>query len=212
MAGPEVLAVMAIGGQVAGQVAGARAANAQEKQRNQAALDQFNQQQYNAEAQVIQANARGARQAAAIARQNRAIERNSLRELYMNSESQQIEQMNQRSDLIKKSNENSEIVKTRAMQSNLQTESAMLERIQRLQTGELAKSMDDVNRQFELQRQNLVETRKKALASRGDETFVPQRFYRGTQGNFYDNSSARNTAALISGISSAAGTAHGFTN
>ena len=211
MAGPEVLAVMAIGGQVAGTVAGARAANAQEKQRNQAALDQFNQQQYNAEAQVIQANARGARQAAAIARKNRAIERNSLRELYTNSESLLIEQRNKRQDLVDKSNAQSEMIKTRAMQSNIQSESAMIARLESLQTGELAKAMGDTKRQFELQRQNLVETRKKALASRGDETFVPQRFYRGTQGNFYDNSSARNTAALISSIGSAAGTAHGFT-
>ena len=208
--GPEALAITAIGSKVAGSVAGARSANAQERQRNQAALDQFNQQQYNAEAQVIQSNMRGRMQAAAVARQNRAIERNSLRELYMNSESQQIEQMNQRSDLIKKSNENSELIKTRAMQSNLQGESAMLERIQNLQTAELAKGMDDTTRQFGLQRQNLIENRKKALASRGDETFVAQRFYRGTQGNFYDNSSARNTGAMINAFGAAAGTAHGM--
>ncbi len=209
MAGPE-LAVMAIGSKVMGSVAGARSASAQEAQRNQAALDQFNQQQYNAEAQVIQSNIAGAAKARAVARQNRAIERNSLRELFTNAESLQIEQKNKRSDLITKSNENSEIIKTRTMQSDVQVESAMIDRLSNLQTAELAKATDDTNRQNNLQRQNLQETRKKALASRGDESFVPTRFYRGQQGTFYDNSSARNTGALISGIGSAAGTAHGY--
>ena len=209
MAGPE-LAVMAIGSKVMGSVSGARAANAQEAQRNQAALDQFNQQQYNAEAQVIQSNMRGRMRAASVARQNRLLERNSLRELFTNAESLSIEQRNRRSDLITKSNENSEMIQTRAMQSNIQTESAMIDRIANLQTAELSKAMGDTDRQFSIQRQNLTEQRKKALASRGDETFVAQRFYRGTQGNFYDNSSARNTGALISGIGSAAGAAHGF--
>ena len=96
------------------------------------------------------------------------------------------------------------------MQSNIQTESAMIDRIANLQTAELSKAMGDTDRQFGIQRQNLTEQRKKALASRGDETFVAQRFYRGTQGNFYDNSSARNTGALIKGIGAAAGAAHGF--
>lgn len=209
MAGPE-LAVMAVASKVASSVSGARAANAQEAQRNQAALDQFNQQQYNAEAQVIQSNMRGRMRAAAVARQNRLIERNSLRELFTNAESLSIEQRNKRSDLITKSNENSEMIQTRAMQSNIQTESAMIDRIANLQTAELSKAMGDTDRQFSIQRQNLTEQRKKALASRGDETFVAQRFYRGTQGNFYDNSSARSTGALISGIGAAAGTAYGF--
>ena len=210
MADPVTLGVMAVGGQVMGSVAGAKSANAQEAQRNQAALDQFNQQQYNAEAQVIQSNIAGAAKARAVARQNRAIERNSLRELFTNSESLQIEQKNKRSDLITKSNENSELIKTRTMQANIQVESAMADRLSNLQTAELAKAMDDTNRQNRLQRQNLQETRKKALASRGDESFVPTRFYRGQQGTFYDNSSARNTGALISGIGSAAGAAHGY--
>ena len=211
MADP-VTPILMIGSQVASSVAGARAANAQEAQRNQAALDQFNQQQYNAEAQVIQSNMRGRLRAAAVARQNRAIERNSLRELFTNSESLQIEQMNQRSDLIKKSNENSEMIRTRAMQSNIQSDSVMLERIQNLQTAELAKGMGDTDRQFDIQRKNLVENRKKALASRGDETFVAQRFYRGTQGNFYDNSSARNTGAFIESAGSVAGGIYGYNN
>lgn len=211
MADP-VTAGLAIGSQVIGSVAGARAANAQEAQRNQAALDQFNQQQYNAEAQVIQSNMRGRLRAAAVARQNRAIERNSLRELFTNSESLQIEQMNQRSDLIKKSNENSEMIRTRAMQSNIQSDSVMLERIQDRQTAELAKAMGDTDRQFDIQRKNLVENRKKALASRGDETFVAQRFYRGTQGAFYDNSSARNTGAFIESVGSVAGGIYGYNN
>ena len=210
MADPVTLGVMAVGGQVMGSIAGARSANAQEAQRNQAALDQFNQQQYNAEAQVIQSNMRGRMRAAAVARQNRAIERNSLKDLFINSESLSIEQQNRRSDLITKSNENSEVVNTRAMQSNIQTESAMVDRIANLQTAELSKAMVDTDRQFSIQRRNLTEQRKKALASRGDETFVAQRFYRGTQGNFYDNSSARNTGALIKGIGAAAGAAHGM--
>ena len=210
MANPVTLGVMSIGGQVMGSIAGARAANAQAAQRNQAALDQFNLQQYNAEAQVIQSNMRGRLRAAAVARKNRAIERNSLRELFTNAESLSIEQRNRRQDLVDKSNAQSEMIKTRAMQSNIQSESAMLERLESLQTAELAKGMGDTDRQFSIQRQNLLEGRKKALASRGDETFVAQRFYRGTQGNFYDNSSARNTGALISGIGSAAGAAHGF--
>ena len=209
MAGPE-LAVMAVASKAMSSVSGARAANAQEAQRNQAALDQFNQQQYNAEAQVIQSNLRGKLQAAAVARKNRAIERNSLRELFTNAESLSIEQRNKRQDLVDKSNAQSEMIKTRAMQSNIQSESAMLERLESLQTAELAKGMGDTDRQFSIQRQNLLEGRKKALASRGDETFVAQRFYRGTQGNFYDNSSARNTGALISGVGAAAGAAHGF--
>lgn len=204
MAGPE-LAVMAIGGTVMSSVAGARAASAQEAQRNQAALDKFNLDQYNAEAQVIQNNLRGRMRAAAVARQNRAIERNSLRELYTNSESLQIEQMNQRSDLVKKSNENAELIKTRAMQSNIQSDSAMVNRIHALQTGELAKAMQDTDRQFGLQRQNLIETRKKQLASRGDETFVAQRFYRGQVGQFYDNSSARMTGAVLGAVGASAG-------
>ena len=210
MADPVTLGVMAVGGQVMGSIAGARSANAQEAQRNQAALDQFNQQQYNAEAQVIQSNMRGRLRSAAVARQNRLIERNSLRELFTNAESLSIEQRNRRSDLITKSNEKSEMINTRAMQSNIPTESAMIDRIANLQTAELSKAMGDTDRQFGIQRQNLTEQRKKALASRGDETFVAQRFYRGTQGTFYDNSSARNTGALISGIGSAAGMAHGF--
>ena len=210
MADPVTLGVMAVGSSVMGQVAGARSANAQEAQRNQAALDQFNQQQYNAEAQVIQSNMRGRMRAAAVARQNRAIERNSLKDLFMNAESLSIEQQNRRSDLITKSNENSEVINTRAMQSNIQTESAMVERIANLQTAELSKAMGDTDRQFSIQRQNLTEQRKKALASRGDETFVAQRFYRGTQGTFYDNSSARNTGALIGAIGSAAGAAYGM--
>ena len=105
MADPVTLGVMAVGGQVMGSIAGAKSANAQEAQRNQAALDQFNQQQYNAEAQVIQSNMRGRMRAAAVARQNRAIERNSLKDLFINSESLSIEQQNRRSDLITKSNE-----------------------------------------------------------------------------------------------------------
>ena len=141
MAGPE-LAGMAIGSQVMGSVAGARSANAQEAQRNQAALDQFNQQQYNAEAQVIQSNMRGRLQAAAVARKNRAIERNSLRELFTNAESLSIEQRNRRQDLVDKSNAQSEMIKTRAMQSNIQSESAMLERLESLQTAELAKGWE----------------------------------------------------------------------
>lgn len=203
--GEPVTAGLAIGGQVLSSISGARAASAQEAQRNQAALDQFNLQQYNAEAQVIQNNLRGRMRAAAIARQNRAIERNSLRELYINSESLQIEQMNQRSDLVKKSNENAELIKTRAMQANVQSDSAMLNRIQSLQAGELAKAMQDTDRQFGLQRQNLIEGRKKQLASRGDETFVAQRFYRGQVGQFYDNSSARMTGAMLGAIGSSAG-------
>ena len=101
MADP-VTASIAIGSQVLGSVAKAKAANAQEAQRNQAALDQFNLQQYNAEAQVIQSNMRGRLRAAAVAKQNRAIERNSLRELFTNAESLQIEQKNRRSDLLRK--------------------------------------------------------------------------------------------------------------
>ena len=210
MADPVTLGVMAIGGQVMGSIAGARAANAQERQRNQAALDQFNLQQYNAEAQVIQSNMRGRLKAAAVARQNRAIERNSLRELFTNSASLQIEQTNRRADLVRKSNEHTSMMETRASQSNIQHDSASFQRLQDLQTKELAKSMGDTDRQNMLQRENLKEARKKALAARGDETFVAQRFYRGTQGAFYDNSSARNASALITGISSAAGTAHGM--
>lgn len=210
MADPVTLGVMAVGSSVMGQVAGARSANAQEAQRNQAALDQFNQQQYNAEAQVIQSNMRGKLQAAAVARKNRAIERNSLRELFTNAESLSIEQRNKRQDLVDKSNAQSEMIRTRAQQSNIQSESAMIQRLESLQTGELAKAMGNTDRQFGIQRQNLIEQRKKALASRGDETFVAQRFYRGTQGNFYDNSSARNTGALIGAIGSAAGTAYGM--
>lgn len=211
MADP-VTATMMIGSQVASSVAGARAANAQEKQRNQAALDQFNQQQYNAEAQVIQSNIAGASKAAAVARQNRAIERNSLRELFTNSESLQIEQINRRSDLVQKSNEHSNMMETRAMQSNIQQDSASFRRLQDLQTSELAKGMGDTDRQNMLQRENLKEGRKKALAARGDETFVAKRFYRGTQGNFYDNSAARNTGAIIESVGAIGGGIYGYNN
>ena len=81
------------------------------------------------------------------------------------------------------------MINTRTEQSNIQLDSAMADRLQNLQTKELLKGVSDTNRQFGIQRQNLIESRKKQLASRGDETFVAQRFYRGTQGNFYDNSS-----------------------
>lgn len=210
MADPVTLGVMAVGSSVMGQVAGARSANAQEAQRNQAALDQFNQQQYNAEAQVIQSNMRGRLRAAAVARQNRAIERNSLRELFTNAESLQIEQTNRRADLVRKSNEHVNMMETRASQSNIQHDSASFQRLQDLQIKELAKSMGDTDRQNMIQRENLKEARNKALAARGDETFVAQRFYRGTQGAFYDNSSARNAGALIGAFGSAAGVAHGM--
>ena len=210
MADPVTLGVMAVGGKVLGGVANARSASAQQAQQNQQALDRHNLANYKAKSQTIQANAAAAAKAAAIARMNRAIERNSLRQLYINSQSLQIEQTNKRSDLIKKSNENAEIIKTRAMQSNLQSESAMLERIQRLQTKEMAKGMSDTDRLFEIQRKNLVEARKKALASRGDESFVPQQFVEGEVGTFYDSSSANMTGALLGAIGSAAGTIHGF--
>ena len=210
MADPVTLGVMAVGGQVMGSISGARSANAQEAQRNQAARDQFNQQQYNAEAQVIQSNIAGAAKAKAIARQNRAIERNSLRELFTNSESLQIEQKNRRADLIRKSNEHTTMMDTRASQSNIQHDSVSFRRLQDLQTKELTKAMGDTDRQNKLQRQNLQETRNKALASRGDESFVPTRFYRGQQGTFYDNSSARNAGALIGAFGSAAGAAYGM--
>ena len=209
MAGPE-LAVMAIGGRVIGGVSQARAASAQQAQQNQRALDQHNLSNYKAKSQVIQANAAAAAKAAAVARMNRAIERNSLRQLYTNSQSLQIEQANKTSDLVRKSNEAVSISKTRAMQSNIQTESAMIERINNLQNKELAKSMGDTNRLYEIQRKNLVETRKKALASRGDESFIPQQFVEGEVGTFYDNSSANMTGALFGAIGSAAGTLHGF--
>jgi len=211
MADP-VTASIAIGSQVLGSVAGARAANAQEAQRNQAALDQFNLQQYNAEAQVIQSNMRGRLRAAAVAKQNRAIERNSLRELFTNAESLQIEQKNRRSDLLRKSNEHSNLIETRSMQSNIQNDSASIARLQNLQTKEMFKAMGDTDRQFDIQRKNLIEGRKKQLAARGDETFVAQRFYRGMQGNFYDNSAARNTGAFIESVGAVAGGIYGYNN
>lgn len=211
MADPVTASIM-VASQVAGSIAGARSANAQERQRNQAALDQFNVQQYNAEAQVIQSNMRGRLRSAAIAKQNRTIERNSLRELYLNSESLQIEQKNRKSDLVRKSNEHAAMINTRTQQSNIQLDSAMADRLQNLQTKELLKGVSDTNRQFGIQRQNLIESRKKQLATRGDETFVAQRFYRGTQGNFYDNSSARMTGALIESAGSIAGGIYGYNN
>jgi len=210
MANPVTLGVMSIGGKVIGSLAGARSANAQQAQQNQQALDRHNLANYKAKSQTIQANAAAAAKAAAIARMNRAIERNSLRQLYTNSQSLQIEQTNRRSDLVRKSNEAVEISKTRAMQSNIQTESAMIGRINNLQNKALVKAMGDTDRLFEIQRKNLVETRKKALASRGDESFVPQKFVEGDVGTFYDNSSANMTGALIKAVGSAAGAAHEF--
>ena len=211
MADP-VTATLAIGSKVVGSIAGARAANAQERQRNQAALDQHNVSQYNAEAQVIQANMRGRLRAAAVARQNRQIEKNSLRELFTNAESLDLEQTQKRKDIVTKSKQHTALIEQRAMQSNIQSNSAMAVRMLNLQVSELQKAMGDTKREFGLQRQNLVETRKKQLASRGDETFVAQRFYRGSPGTFYDNSSARNMGAFIESAGHVAGGIHGYNN
>jgi hypothetical protein len=209
MADPVSAGVM-IGSQVVGNIAGAKAKAAQEAAQNAAKMANYRMQQNKEAMAVDRQNEKLMDQLYATMRANDFIESQSFDELLSNAKNvedtsrQRRKDLSQQAEMVRVKNEEN------AMTRGLSPESANVQRVQRMQTKQEIKALNDVERDRSTQISNLLQRREGQLAQRGSEMIVGNTFQRGRAPDLFDNSSTYMTGALISSVGSIAGGIYGY--
>ena len=142
-------------------------------------------------------------------RANDFIESQSFDELLSNAKNvedtsrQRRKDLSQQAEMVRVKNEEN------AMTRGLSPESANVQRVQRMQTKQEIKALNDVERDRSTQISNLIQRRDGQLAQRGSEMILAIRSNVDVL-LIFDNSNTYMTGALISSVGSIAGGIYGY--